>query len=152
MLKKYLLFAITMTTLILVNTMVPMQAVSADSEAIIDRHRFLYEDIYFTYQSNKLSLEAKDALNKKAQFLKQHPEIVAIIEGHTDDRNSREANIAFGEKRAGTVKSFLIQCGIESWRLIAVSYGEEHPIDPKHTEEARAKNRRVHFQIKDDLK
>ena len=70
-----------------------------------------------------------------------------VIEGHTDEHGSKEYNIALGDRRAGEVKSFLIKQGIATERLIAVSYGNDKPIDPKRTEEAREKNRRAHFVI-----
>ncbi len=72
-----------------------------------------------------------------------------IIEGHTDERGTREANIAFGDHRAGAVKSFLIREGIARERLIPVSFGKERPVDAGRTEAARAKNRRVHLVIKE---
>ena len=72
-----------------------------------------------------------------------------VLEGHTDERGSKEYNFALGDLRAGAVKSFLIRQGIESPRLIAVSYGNERPIDKSKTEKGREKNRRVHFVIED---
>ena len=71
-----------------------------------------------------------------------------LIEGHTNARGSKEYNFAFGDRRAGEVKSFLLKQGIATERLIAISYGKEKPIDPAKTKEAKAKNRRVHFVIK----
>jgi peptidoglycan-associated lipoprotein len=113
------------------------------------RIKFMYEDIYFKKGSYRLQPEARSILKRKAEFLKKYPEIAVIIEGHTDERGSRETNIAFGDRRAGAVKSFLIREGIERYRLIPVSFGKEHPIDNGKTEKARAKNRRVHFVIKE---
>ena len=109
--------------------------------------KFIYEDIYFKKGSYRLQPEARLILKRKAEFLKKYPEISVIIEGHTDERGSRETNIAFGDRRAGAVKSFLIREGIERYRLIPVSFGKERPVDTGKTEKARAKNRRVHFAI-----
>ncbi|MGD8882010.1 MAG: OmpA family protein [Desulfobacterales bacterium] len=111
--------------------------------------KFMYEDIYFKKGSYRLQSEARLSLKRKAEFLKKYPEVLVIIEGHTDERGSREKNIAFGDRRAGAVKSFLIREGIERYRLIPVSFGKERPIDTGTTEKARAKNRRVHFVIKE---
>jgi len=111
--------------------------------------KFMYEDIYFKKGSYRLQPEALSILKRKAEFLKKYPEIAVIIEGHTDERGSREKNIAFGDRRAGAVKSFLIREGIERHRLIPVSFGRERPIDTGKTEKDRAKNRRVHFVIKE---
>ena len=122
----------------------------AEEEAFrADRIKFTYEDVHFKRGSYRLQPEARLILERKAEFLKKYPEVVVIIEGHTDERGSREDNIAFGDRRAGAVKSFLIREGIERYRLIPVSFGKERPIDTGNTEKARAKNRRVHFVIKD---
>ena len=91
--------------------------------------------------------EARSILKRKAEFLKKYPQVSVIIEGHTDERGTKETNIAFGDRRAGEVKSFLIREGIERVRLIPVSYGKERPLDTGKTEKARTKNRRVHFVI-----
>ena len=107
--------------------------------------KFMYEDVYFQKGSYRLQPEARAILKRKADFLKKYPDVSVIIEGHTDERGSRETNIAFGDRRAGEVKSYLIREGIERSRLTPVSYGKEHPIDTGKTEKARAKNRRVHF-------
>lgn len=111
--------------------------------------QFMGEDIYFKKGSYRLQPQSRTILFRKAEFLKKYPQVTVIIEGHTDERGSRETNIAFGEHRAGAVKSFLIREGIERDRLIAVSYGKERPIDTRKTEKARAKNRRVHFVVKE---
>ena len=114
-----------------------------------DKARFMQEDIYFQKGSYRLQPEARSILQRKADFLKKYPEVSVIVEGHTNERGSRETNIAFGDRRAGAVKSFLIKEGIESPRLIAVSYGKERPVDTGSSEKARAKNRRVHFVVID---
>ncbi|MEJ2166699.1 MAG: OmpA family protein, partial [Desulfobacterales bacterium] len=109
--------------------------------------KFMYEDIYFEKGSYQLTPEGVELLKRKAQWLKKHPDVKVIIEGHTDEAGSKEYNFALGDRRAGAVKSFLIGEGIEPGHLIAVSYGNEKPIDPGNTEKARAKNRRVHFVV-----
>jgi peptidoglycan-associated lipoprotein len=113
------------------------------------KRQFMNEDIYFQRGSYRLQPQARTILYRKAEFLKTYPDVVVIIEGHTDERGSRETNIAFGDRRAGAVKSFLIREGIERERLIPVSFGKERPIAKGETEAARAKNRRVHFVIKE---
>jgi peptidoglycan-associated lipoprotein len=70
-----------------------------------------------------------------------------IIQGHTDEPGTAEYNFALGDRRAGIVKSFLIQQGIDQSRLTAVSFGKERPVESGISEETRAKNRRVHFLI-----
>ncbi len=111
--------------------------------------QFMSEDIYFQKGSYQLQPQARTILYRKAAFLKTYPDVAVIIEGHTDERGSRETNIAFGDRRAGAVKSFLIREGIDRYRLIPVSFGKERPIDMGKTEAAHAKNRRVHFVVKE---
>ena len=113
------------------------------------KRQFMNEDIYFKKGSYRLEPQARTILYRKAEFLKKYPEVVVIIEGHTDERGSRETNIAFGDRRSGAAKSFLIKEGIDRERLIAVSFGKERPVDKGRSEAARAKNRRVHFVIKE---
>lgn len=114
-----------------------------------DRIKFVYEDVYFGKGSYRLQPEARTILKRKAAFLEKYPDVIVIIEGHTDGRGSKQYNFALGDHRAGEVKSFLIREGIERSRLIAVSFGGERPIDKGTTEKARAKNRRVHFQVEE---
>ena len=111
--------------------------------------QFMNEDVYFQKGSYRLQPQARKILNRKAEFLKEYPHVSVIIEGHTNERGSRETNIAFGDRRAGAVKSFLIKEGIDRSRLIAVSFGKERPVDTGNSEKARAKNRRVHFVVKE---
>ena len=118
-----------------------------ERELRAEKIKFMYEDVYFKKGSAALTSEAEELLFRKAEWLHKHPEINVIIEGHTDERGSKEFNIAFGDRRAGAVKSFLIRQGIDRERLNAVSFGKEKPIDPRRTEEAKAKNRRIHFVV-----
>jgi peptidoglycan-associated lipoprotein len=117
------------------------------SELRAGKIKFMYEDVYFRRGSYRLDAEAKTILMRKAEWLRNHPEIKVIIAGHTNNRGSKEYNFALGDRRAGEVKSFLINAGIPRERLVAVSYGNEKQIDSGNTEEARAKNRRVHFEF-----
>ena len=121
---------------------------AAERELRAAKIKFMYEDVYFKKGSYALTPEAKEILTRKAEWLRNHPEIKVIIEGHTNARGSKEYDFAFGDRRAGEVKSFLLKQGIATERLIAISYGKEKPIDPARTKEAKAKNRRVHFVIK----
>lgn len=111
------------------------------------RENFSSENIYFEFDSSVLAPEAETVLRDKAQWLMDNPEISVIIEGHCDERGTNEYNLALGDKRAGSVKTYLINLGIDGSRLTVISYGEERPADPSHNEDAWAKNRRVHFEI-----
>jgi|GEM_PF-1589475 len=114
-----------------------------------EKIKFMDEDVYFEKGSYKLGLEARKLLKSKAQWLQKHSDLKVIVEGHTDEAGSKEYNFALGDQRAGAVKSFLIGQDVQSWRLIAVSYGNERPIDTGNLETAKSKNRRVHFVLEE---
>jgi peptidoglycan-associated lipoprotein len=111
------------------------------------RQMFMNEDIYFEFDSSVLSPMAREVLSRKAQWLRENPNASIIIEGHCDERGTNAYNIALGERRAESAKSFLVDSGIDELRFSTISYGEERPVDPGHNEEAWAKNRRAHFVV-----
>jgi peptidoglycan-associated lipoprotein len=86
-------------------------------------------------------------LKKKAEFLKTYSDVYTTIEGHCDERGTPEYNLALGERRAESAKSFLVDLGIEAYRISTVSYGEERPVCTEQTEDCWAKNRRDDFVI-----
>jgi peptidoglycan-associated lipoprotein len=101
----------------------------------------------FAYDSFTLSGDAKATLEKKAAWLAENPEVKVQIEGHCDERGTTAYNLALGERRAHATKQYLTALGINNSRLSTISYGEEAPIDPGHSEEAWSRNRRAHFMI-----
>ena len=107
----------------------------------------LLKDIYFAFDRYDLSEETRRILTENARVLLGHPDFIIQIEGHCDERGSNEYNLALGEKRAMSAKLYLIKLGVKGNRLSTISYGEEMPVDPGHTEEAWTKNRRCHFVI-----
>ena len=125
----------------------PIEEEAPEEDLQADMEMFMSEDIYFQKGSAALTPEAQELLIERAAWLLDHPQVAIIIQAHTDEKGSAEYNLAFGDRRAGSVKSFLLRQGIESSRLIAVSYGKEQPADMENTEFARAKNRRAHFVI-----
>jgi peptidoglycan-associated lipoprotein len=118
-----------------------------EREEMAEKEKFLNEDIHFEFDQSRLLPEAKEILTDKAKWLRAHPDVSAVIEGHCDERGTNEYNMALGDRRSQSAKSFLVDMGIASGRLTTISYGEEKPVDPRHDEEAWAKNRRVHFVI-----
>jgi peptidoglycan-associated lipoprotein len=104
--------------------------------------------VYFAYNSNELDDAVKATLQANAAWLKAHPKHTVEIGGHCDERGSIGYNIALGDRRANAVKEYLVGLGVNGASLIAISYGEEQPADPGHTEAAWAKNRRANFTIK----
>jgi peptidoglycan-associated lipoprotein len=124
----------------------PATAAAAESrEEMVVKDEFPDEDIHFEYDKSSLLSEAQDNLRAKAKWLMAHPDVSAIIEGHCDERGTNEYNMALGDRRAGSAKSFLVDIGVADSRLTTISYGEEKPVIPESTEEAWSKNRRVHF-------
>jgi peptidoglycan-associated lipoprotein len=116
-------------------------------QAKASREEFVNQDVLFAYDSFALSSEAKAALEKKAAWLAENPEVKAQIEGHCDERGTTAYNLALGERRAHATKEYLTALGINTGRLSTISYGEEAPIDPGHSEDAWSRNRRAHFMI-----
>lgn len=101
------------------------------------------DTIYF--DTDKFNIDAQDiaSLQTQAQWLAKYPAKRATIEGHADERGTRDYNIALGDKRATAAKNYLVSLGIDAGRLSTVSYGKERPIALGSNEEAWAKNRRA---------
>ena len=98
--------------------------------------------IYFAFDSYDLTDQARMTLSQNAQWLKQNTNLKIRVEGNCDERGTVEYNLALGEKRANVVKDYYISLGISANRIQTISYGKERPVDPSHTEDAWAKNRR----------
>ena len=123
-------------------------SLEADERALLAaRNMFLTEYIYFAFDKYNLDDAAQEVLMRKADFLKENPDIYITVEGHCDERGTNEYNLALGERRANSAKSFLVDMGIEAYRISTVSYGEERPLCKQSTEECWAKNRRDQFVI-----
>lgn len=99
--------------------------------------------IYFDYDQAELRPEFLDIVAQHGRYLAQNPDGNVRLEGHTDERGSREYNIALGEERAKTVSRMLQLQGVAPNQVRTVSYGEELPVDEAHNNQAWAKNRRV---------
>ncbi len=110
---------------------------------------FKLRDIHFDFDSSTIKPQDIPFLETLAQWLISHPKYKLIIEGHCDERGSEMYNLALGQRRADAVKKFLVNLGVSPDRITTISYGEEKPIDPRHCEEAWAKNRRCHFIIEE---
>ena len=98
---------------------------------------------YFEFDSSELSAEDRDALNAHADFLANHPEISVVMEGHADERGTREYNMALGERRAKAVMQLLVLQGASRDQLQSISFGEERPVALGHDESAWRVNRRA---------
>ena len=126
----------------------PTADMSEEERAILAaRNIFLSEDIYFEFDKFTLDSMSQDVLTRKADWMRANADVVVSVEGHCDERGTNEYNLALGEKRAESAKAFLVDLGIDAYRISTVSYGEERPVDTGHNEEAWAKNRRGHCLI-----
>ncbi len=107
----------------------------------------LIKDIHFDFDKYDIRAGDTEILKGNAALLMKHPRVKIQIEGHCDERGTIEYNLALGERRANSAKKYLISLGISADRISTISYGKEKPLDPGHTEEAWAKNRRAHTVI-----
>jgi peptidoglycan-associated lipoprotein len=98
--------------------------------------------VFFSFDSIELSVEARATLEKQVQWLRQNPGISVWLEGHADERGTREYNLALAERRAIAVRDYLVALGVDQGRLQTRSFGKERPVDPRSVPEAWDKNRR----------
>jgi len=103
------------------------------------------ETIYFGYDKSNLDSATKKILASNAQWLKTNAKVNLQIEGHCDNRGSIEYNLSLGERRANSVKSYMVSLGIPAARLSVISYGKEKPLVQGDSDSAYAKNRRANF-------
>lgn len=99
------------------------------------------ERMYFAFDSHSVDVDARDTLRRQAEWLAANPGVRARIEGHADERGTREYNMALGARRAAAARQTLIERGVEASRLETLSFGKERPLDPGSNEAAWAKNR-----------
>jgi len=98
--------------------------------------------VFFDFDKYTLRADAKATLDKQAAWLKAYPNYSLTIEGHADERGTREYNLALGEKRANSVKEYLAAAGVAAARVKTVSYGKERPVALGSNEAAWSQNRR----------
>lgn len=118
----------------------PIRGSSAQETADLKR-------VYFSFDSASLLEPAKEQLDLNAAWLRANPGMAIQIEGHCDERGTADYNYALGQRRAESVRNYLISQGIEPGRLHTISYGSERPDDLSGTEMAWARNRRVQFMV-----
>ncbi|HLY57559.1 MAG TPA: peptidoglycan-associated lipoprotein Pal [Stellaceae bacterium] len=101
------------------------------------------DTIHFGYDSSEISGEARQTLQRQAAFAQKYANLTFTIEGHCDERGTREYNLALGERRATSAKQALISLGVSPQRLQTISYGKERPVAVGSTDAAWAQNRRA---------
>jgi peptidoglycan-associated lipoprotein len=97
--------------------------------------------VFFEFDRSDITPEAQQILQRQASWLQHYPNVSVTIEGHCDERGTREYNLALGERRAAAVKNVLVAAGIPASRISTISYGKERPIVVGSNEEAWSQNR-----------
>ena len=122
---------------------------SQDLQVVNDelRRRGFSPDVYFDYDDDSLSDDARDKLARNADLLKSSVQFMVTIEGHADERGTNEYNLALGERRANAVRDYLGSLGVAPDRLRTLSYGEERPVCTTVEESCWSQNRRAHMII-----
>ena len=116
---------------------------SAVSSDLLEDLVTIGDRVLFAYDSSALSAAAKSTLSAQAVFLNNNPSLLIVVEGHTDERGTREYNIALGHRRAVAVRDYLVSQGVDSVRIRTISYGKEKRAVLGSNEGAWAQNRRA---------
>ncbi len=139
------LFALTSCS----NNRAQSRAETASSSGHDYSHVDSLRRVHFAFGSDELDAEAMDTLKGNVVWLERHAHEVLVVEGHCDEWGDAAFNLQLGDRRARRVKAFLMAQGIDPHRLImVVSYGEQRPLDPRHTPDAWRQNRRVEFIVR----
>jgi len=128
-------------------TPVTEEKVAPQAEAAAAKGEMTFKDVLFDFDKFNLKPEGRDILKGFAAWLTKNKDKSVVIEGNCDERGTTEYNLALGERRAKEAMKYLVELGIDAKRIKTISYGKERPLDPGHTEEAWAKNRRDHFVV-----
>lgn len=111
-------------------------------------NRPLDRTFYFDFDRSVIKPADLNALDTHAKILRRNSDRRIVIEGHCDERGTREYNLALGERRSNAVRSYLTSAGVSARQIETVSYGEERPADPGHDESAWSRNRRAIMQYR----
>jgi len=117
--------------------------VLAQQQQAQDAAKALAHVIYFDFDQSTIKAEFRTALNGHAAYLSQNPSARIVLEGHADERGTREYNIALGERRGNAVSRYLVVQGVSVDAIEVVSFGEERPVNAGHDSASLAENRRV---------
>ncbi len=98
--------------------------------------------VFFATNESVLTTASRETLRKQATWLRKNPNINVVLEGHADERGTREYNLALGERRANAAKDYLMTYGVDASRISVISYGKERPVDSGSNPLAWSKNRR----------
>ena len=99
--------------------------------------------VFFATNETILTTASRETLRKQAAWLRQNSDVTIVVEGHADERGTREYNLALGERRANAAKDYLMTYGVSGKRISVISYGKEKPVNPASTPLAWSQNRRA---------
>jgi len=116
---------------------------AAGTDSVADKLASIGNTVYFSYDSAALDGNSQATLYRQAAFLNGNPSLTVTIEGHCDERGTREYNLALGERRAAAARDYLLAQGVDPARIKVISYGKERPAMAGSNEESWAKNRRA---------
>lgn len=100
-----------------------------DPRSIAHFNQRIGDRVFFTVDSSSLTPEGRETLNAQARWLNANPQYAIVVEGHADERGTREYNVALGERRANAVLQYLVSQGVSAGRMRTVSYGKERPVE-----------------------
>jgi len=125
----------------------PKPEAAAPAAARTTEKESVLKDAFFDFDKSSIRPDAKQSLDENAKWLKANPNAALTIEGHCDERGTREYNLGLGQRRAKAAKDYLVSAGIDAKRIKIISYGKERPFVPGHDESAWKWNRRAHFVL-----
>jgi len=126
---------------------IPAEKTFKEPAAVSAEAARIFKNINFDFDKYDIRPDAQQILNVIGKYLVENPKVEVMIQGHCDERGTREYNLVLGEQRALSTRRFLVSLGVSPNRLHTVSYGEDKPLDPRSNEEAWAANRRAEFKI-----
>jgi peptidoglycan-associated lipoprotein len=125
----------------------PAEPPPAANASMEEMFRKEMQDAYFDLDKADIRSDARAALARSADFLRNYPQVKVVLEGHCDERGSTEYNLALGDRRAAAVKQYVVSLGIAADRISTVSYGKEKPFCTESNESCWQQNRRGHFVL-----
>ncbi len=123
------------------------EEVLTPEKAFAKEAKEVFINIHFDFDKYNIKPDDIPTLNKIVEFMKKYPNTKIEVEGNCDERGTEEYNLALGQRRANAASRYIVARGISSLRVESVSYGESRPVDPRHCEEAWAKDRNDHFVV-----
>ncbi len=123
----------------------PVPAGPVEAGALTEAQPSPFKDIHFDFDKSFVRDADRPTLETIAGYLKSHSDTHVLIEGNCDERGTEEYNMMLGDRRADSARKYLVDLGVPAADLRTISFGKDKPVDPRHNEEAWAKNRNDHF-------